>query len=92
MGYEIEKVTARDWVIKKDGRVVRSLNSNIASGGTQRNSFTLKEAKSRIDKLEELRDRAFSNRELESMSPSEFNKLYNGEFSRGTGSTSTSNT
>ena len=52
-GFTIEKVTAKDWIIKRNGT-----NSELngmwikgSNGEYERNAKTLKEAKSRIDKV-----------------------------------------
>ena len=52
-GFTIEKVTAKDWMIKKNG-VNAEMNGKWMKGSNgeyERNAMTLKEAKARIDKV-----------------------------------------
>lgn len=52
-GFTIEKVTAKDWLIKKNG-VNAEINGKWMKGSNgeyERNAMTLKEAKARIDKI-----------------------------------------
>lgn len=50
-GYTIEKVTAKDWLIKKNGELAEMNGKwmNNSNGKYERNAMTLKEAKARID-------------------------------------------
>ena len=50
-GYTIIKVTAKDWIIQKDGKNATMNGKWIkgSDGKYERNAMTLKEAKSRID-------------------------------------------
>lgn len=54
-GYTIEKVTPKDWIIKRNGENA-TMNGALIKGSDgrySRNAATLKEAKARIDKEEE---------------------------------------
>ena len=52
-GYEIEKATPKDWIIYKND-ILAPMNGKYiinSSGEYAKNAMTLKEAKSRIDKV-----------------------------------------
>ena len=52
-GFTIERVTAKDWLIKRNG-VNAALNGKWIKGSNgeyERNAKTLREAKARIDKV-----------------------------------------
>ena len=57
-GYEIEKVTPKDYIIYKNGKYIEKLNADIYKG--RRNAYTLIEARARIDN-EEARRREVSD-------------------------------
>lgn len=52
-GYTIEKITAKDWIIRKNGKLaeINGAMMNGSNGQHSRNAYTLKEAKARIDAL-----------------------------------------
>lgn len=52
-GYEIRKITSKDWMIYKDGELAFMNGKLIINSNNEydKNALTLKEAKSRIDKV-----------------------------------------